>query len=209
MGLGLHPLSSATGAVVTRNVARNSSQILLLRGVNLGSHKRVAMPALRDLLTGAGFRDVQTYVASGNVVLSSGVAPAALAAEAEQLIAERFGFEIDVIARTRDELAEVVARNPLAEVAVDPKRYQVTFLQESVDREVLGRLDLLSFEPERLVSVGRELYTWHPEGIGRSKLWAKLASRGGLGARGTARNWNTVATLLAMADSPPEADEPA
>ena len=209
MGLGLHPLSSATGAVVTRNVARNSSQILLLRGVNLGSHKRVAMPALRDLLTGAGFRDVRTYVASGNVVLSSGVAPAALAAEAEQLIAERFGFEIDVIARTRDELAEVVARNPLAEVAVDPKRYQVTFLQESVDREVLGRLDLLSFEPERLVSVGRELYTWHPEGIGRSKLWAKLASRGGLGARGTARNWNTVATLLAMADSPPEADEPA
>ncbi|HYB27738.1 MAG TPA: DUF1697 domain-containing protein [Solirubrobacteraceae bacterium] len=190
-------------------MARNSSQILLLRGVNLGSHKRVAMPALRDLLTGAGFRDVRTYVASGNVVLSSGVAPAALAAEAEQLIAERFGFEIDVIARTRDELAEVVARNPLAEVAVDPKRYQVTFLQESVDREVLGRLDLLSFEPERLVSVGRELYTWHPEGIGRSKLWAKLASRGGLGARGTARNWNTVATLLAMADSPPEGGEAA
>lgn len=199
MGRGLHPLWSATGSVVTRNVVRNTSQILLLRGVNLGSHKRVAMPALRSLLGDAGFSEVRTYVASGNVVLSSSDAPASVAAEVERLIAERFGFDVEVIVRTRDELAEVVARNPLAEVAVDPKRYQVTFLEDEVDPEALEGLDLAAFEPERLVSVGRELYTWHPEGIGRSKLWSKLASSRGLGARGTARNWNTVKTLLAMA----------
>jgi uncharacterized protein (DUF1697 family) len=181
-------------------VARKSSQILLLRGVNLGSHKRVGMPELRSLLTEAGCLDVRTYVASGNVVLSSEVAPGALAAEAERLIADRFGFDVDVIVRTRDELAEVVKRNPLADIAVEPKRYQVTFLEEEIDGAALEDLDLSSFEPERLVSIGRELYTWHPEGIGRSKLWAKLASRGGLGASGTARNWNTVTTLLAMAD---------
>jgi uncharacterized protein (DUF1697 family) len=104
-----------------------------------------------------------------------------------------------VIVRTRDELAEVVACNPLGDVADDPKRYQVTFLEEEVSAEALGRIDLASFEPERLMSVGRELYSWHPEGIGRSKLWAKVASRGGVGARGTARNWNTVTTLLEMA----------
>ncbi|HTU85019.1 MAG TPA: DUF1697 domain-containing protein [Solirubrobacteraceae bacterium] len=176
------------------------SQILFLRGINLGSHKRVSMPALRSLLGEAGFEDVRTYVASGNVVLSSSSDPAGVASRAEGLIAEQFGFDVDVIVRTRDELAEVVARNPLGDVAVDPRRYQVTFLDEEIEDAALARLDLLSFEPERLVSVGRELYTWHPEGIGRSKLWAKVASRGGLGATGTARNWNTVTTLLAMAD---------
>jgi uncharacterized protein (DUF1697 family) len=180
--------------------------ILLLRGVNLGSHKRVGMPELRALLGAAGFEAVRTYVASGNVVLSSSAEPAEVAAQAEQLIAERFGFDVDVIVRTRDELAEVVARNPLAEVALDPKRYQVTFLgsepapEALMTRTALERVEALALEPERVVALGRELYTWHPEGIGRSKLWAKLSASGGLAARGTARNWRTVTTLLGMAD---------
>jgi uncharacterized protein (DUF1697 family) len=158
------------------------------------------MPELRALLTEAGFAGVRTYVASGNVVLSSSDSPASVATDVERLIAERFGFDVDVIVRTRDELAEVVARNPLADEAVDPKRYQVTFLESGPDPDALDRLDLSAFEPELLVAIGRELYTWHPEGIGRSKMWGKLASRGGLATGGTARNWNTVTTLLAMAD---------
>jgi uncharacterized protein (DUF1697 family) len=180
-------------------MARNRSQILLLRGINLGSRKRVAMPELRALLTDAGFEDVRTYVASGNVVLSSDLPPDELAARCEGLIAKRFGFEVGVIARTRDELAEVVERNPLADVATDPKRYQVSFLEAEPDPDALERIAALKAEPERLVARGRELYAWHPNGIGRSKLWAKLAG-GGLGVRATARNWTTVTTLLQMAD---------
>ena len=158
------------------------------------------MPELRALLSDAGFSDVRTYVASGNVVLSSEQAGRALAARCEELIAGRFGFEVDVIVRTREELAEVVALDPLGDVALDPKRYQVTFLESELEPAVAERLAGLAVEPERLVAVGRELYTWHPDGVGRSKLWAKMASRSGLGVRGTARNWNTVTTLLAMAD---------
>ncbi len=157
------------------------------------------MPELRALLTEAGFADVRTYVASGNVVLSSSDSPGSVATEVERLIAERFGFDVDVIVRTRDELAAVVARNPLADEAVDPKRYQVTFLESGPDLDALGRLDLSAFEPELLVARSRELYTWHPEGIGRSKLWAKLSGKG-LAGEGTARNWRTVTTLLEMAD---------
>ena len=198
MGPELHPLRPATDSVVTRNVARNTSQILLLRGINVGPRKRVAMPELRALLTEAGFEDVRTYVQSGNVVLSSRRAPAKLRAEAERLIAERFGFGVDVIVRTADELAEVVARNPLAGVAVDPKRYQVSFLEAEPDPAVLERIAATAAEPERLVAIGRELYAWHPDGIGRSKLWAKLAGTG-LGVRATARNWTTVTRLLEMA----------
>ena len=157
------------------------------------------MPELRTVLGEAGFADVRTYVQSGNVVVSSRIAPAKLAAQAEAAIAERFGFDVDVIVRTGEELASVVARNPLAEVAVDPKRYQVSFLDGEPDPEVVERISGLSVDGERLVVIGREAYTWHPEGVARSKLWAKMASVGGLGVRATARNWTTVTTLLEMA----------
>jgi uncharacterized protein (DUF1697 family) len=157
------------------------------------------MPELRTALGEAGFADVRTYVQSGNVVLTSRASPAKVAAKAEAAIAERFGFEVDVIVRTADELADVVARNPLGDVATNPKRYQVSFLDAEPDPEIVERISGLSVDGERLVVSGREAYTWHPDGVARSKLWAKMSSTGGLGVRATARNWTTVTTLLEMA----------
>jgi uncharacterized protein (DUF1697 family) len=156
------------------------------------------MPELRSALSGAGFEDVRTYVQSGNVVLSSDGDPADVASGAQRLIASRFGFEVDVIVRTGDELAEVVRRNPLADVATEPKRYQVSFLDGEPNPVAVEQAAAFAVPSERLVAIGRELYTWHPAGIGRSKLWSKLAGPG-LGVRATARNWTTVTTLLAMA----------
>ena len=175
-------------------------RIVLLRGVNLGPSKRVPMAELRELFTGAGFGDVQTYVQSGNVVLSSDASEAELDARAEQLIAERFGFEVPVVSRTRDELAAVVERNPLADIADDPKRYQVSFLSGELEDAQLGELTAAAAGGERLVAVERELYAWHPGGVGRSKLAAKLAGTG-LRVKATARNWATVSKLLGMADA--------
>jgi uncharacterized protein (DUF1697 family) len=179
-------------------MALNRSQILLLRGINIGSNKRIAMPELRALLTEAGFKDVQTYVQSGNVVLTSGVSANRLGAQCEKLIADRFGFDVDVIVRTADELAEVVRRNPLADVVDDPKRYQVSFCDGEPDPEAVEKVAAAAAPKEKLVAVGRELYAWHPDGVGRSKMWTKLAGKT-LGVRATARNWTTVTTLLEMA----------
>jgi uncharacterized protein (DUF1697 family) len=156
------------------------------------------MPELRSLLSDAGFEDPRTYVQSGNVVLSTSRSPVAVGAEAEKLIAQRFGFDVAVIVRTARELAEVVERNPLADVAVEPKLYQVSFLESEPDPEVIARIAESAVDSEQLVSIGRELYTWHPGGVARSKLAAKLAGNG-LGVRATARNWKTVGTLLEMA----------
>jgi uncharacterized protein (DUF1697 family) len=180
-------------------VPRQSSQILLLRGINIGPRKRIAMAELRSLLTEAGFKDVQTYVQSGNVVLRSSARPDRVAARCEELIAERFGFEVDVIVRTPEELAEVVRLNPLADVADNPKRYQVSFLDAEPDPEAVEKIAAAAAPSEKLVSIGRELYAWHPNGVGRSKMWTKLAGSG-LGVRATARNWTTVTTLLEMAE---------
>jgi uncharacterized protein (DUF1697 family) len=174
-------------------------QVALLRGINLGPNRRIAMQALRELLTGAGFEQVKTYVQSGNVVLSTELAPDELERDCERLISAEFGFDVDVVVRTRDELAEVIARNPLGGVADDPKRYQVSFLSDELAPDRVEALAAAAVEPERFVAIGRELYGWHPEGVARSRLWTKLAGPG-LGVKATARNWTTVATLLAMAD---------
>jgi uncharacterized protein (DUF1697 family) len=174
-------------------------QIVLLRGINVGAHKRIAMPELRELLTSAGFEDVRTYVQSGNVVLSSDLSPERLARACERQIADRFGLDVEVVARTRDELAAVVRRNPLRKVAVDPKRYQVSFLSAELDPETVAELTALAVTPEKLVASGRELYCWHPDGVARSKLWTRLAGKG-LGVTATARNWTTVTKLLTIAD---------
>ena len=175
-------------------------QVALLRGINLGPNRRIAMPALRELLTDAGFEQVETYVQSGNVVLLTELGPEELEREIERLIATDFGFDVDVVARTRDQLAAIVERNPLGDVAENPKRYQVSFLSDELDPERLQALAAAAVEPERFVALGRELYAWHPEGVARSRLWAKLAGAG-LGVKATARNWTTVTTLLAMASS--------
>jgi uncharacterized protein (DUF1697 family) len=174
-------------------------QIVLLRGINLGARNRIAMPELREALAEAGFDDVRTYLQSGNVVLSSTARPEQVARKCERLIADRFGLEIDVVVRTRAELARVVKRDPLGKVADNPKRYQVTFLAGKPDREAVRKLEAAAVAPEQVVVSGREIYAWHPDGVGRSKLATLLSGRG-LGVTATARNWTTVESLLALAD---------
>jgi uncharacterized protein (DUF1697 family) len=173
-------------------------QVVLLRGVNLASRNRIAMAELRETLAEAGFADVRTYVQSGNVVLTSTSKPEQTARRCKNLIRERFGLDIEVVVRTRAELARVVERNPLGDVAKDPKRYQVTFLAGELPGETVRKLEAAAADAERFVAAGREIYAWHPNGVARSKLWALLAGRG-LGVTATSRNWTTVEKLLELA----------
>jgi uncharacterized protein (DUF1697 family) len=174
-------------------------RIALLRGINLGPANRVPMAELRELFADSGYEDVRTYVQSGNVVFSSGKKPASLVTELERLIAGRFGLDLRVVVRTREEFAKVVKLNPLGKAANNPKRYQVSFLDKKPSAEVVKMLEGLVVEPEALHVDGREIYAWHPDGVARSKLWSALAGKK-LGVNATARNWTTVTTLLAMAD---------
>jgi uncharacterized protein (DUF1697 family) len=172
--------------------------VVLLRGINLGPRNRIAMGELREALEEAGFEDVRTHLQSGNIVLTSGTKPESVARKAEQVIKRRFGLEIPVVVRSRAELAKVVKRNPLGDVAIEPKRYQVSFLSAKPPAKLVAELEAVAVPGERVVAVGREIYAWHPEGVARSKLWAKLAGKG-LGVTATARNWTTVEALLELA----------
>lgn len=173
-------------------------QIALLRGINVGRHKRVGMAALRELLERLGYEDVRTHLQSGNVVLGATATPARLQKELEKAIAGEFGIEVDVIVRTRDELAKVVARDPLGKVADNPSRYLVSFLSAKPDPKGVRELKELAAGSEQFVVVGREAYMWHPGGVQASKLSKALAD-GKLGVTATARNWNTVTRLLELA----------
>jgi uncharacterized protein (DUF1697 family) len=172
--------------------------VVLLRGINLGSRNRVSMPKLRAVLEEAGFDDVRTYLQSGNVVLSSPKKADDVRRACERLISKELGLDVDVVVRSRAQLAAVVKRNPLGKVAKNPKRYQVSFLAGKPPAGLKKKLDAAAAEKERFVVAGREVYAWHPEGAARSKLWTLLAGRQ-LGVTATSRNWTTVTKLLELA----------
>lgn len=167
---------------------------ILIRGINVGKAKRIAMADLRAALTEAGYANVATLLQSGNVVLTADQPAATLARAVERVIEERFGFAVDVIVRSHDELASVVARNPFQGEATDGSRYVVAFLAEAPRTPPLKDLD---FGAERLVVDGAELFIWCPDGLRDSPLLAALAKVRG-GPPTTVRNWNTVEKLLAM-----------
>jgi uncharacterized protein (DUF1697 family) len=175
-----------------------STYVAFLRGVNLGSARRVKMAELRELLRGHGHGDVETYLQSGNIVVSSTLPAVKLEGELESQLAAGLGFDVDVIVRSSRELAAVVKRNPLRAVATDPAKYLVTFLRAKPPTQLVARLRAAEVAPEEVVANGRELYSWHPGGVGRSKL-AKLLLPSALGASASARNWRVVEHLAGLA----------
>lgn len=166
-----------------------ATYIALLRAVNVGGTGKLPMADLRALSEKAGFRDVRTYIASGNVVFTSDLtAPRALVT-LESALAKRLGIATQVLIRTADELEAVIAANPFPEA--EPNQLIVVFLSKE---EPLSAIDGWKIPGrERIALVGRELFIHYPDGIGQSKLKAPFADQG------TGRNLNTVRALLAMA----------
>ena len=171
--------------------------VVLLRGINLVKTNRIAMPQLREELEAAGFGEVQTYVQSGNIVLSSKASPDRVAQRVKALIKRQFGLDIAVVVRSHAELKSVVERNPFGKVATNPKRHLVTFLSAELPAELKRKLREVAGPDERVAVSGRHVYSWHPEGVGRSPLWERIAAKS-LGVGATSRNWSTVTTLLEM-----------
>ena len=171
--------------------------VVLLRGINLVRRNRVSMPELRRALGQAGYGDVKTHLQSGNILLSSRASPERVARDVRSLIKQEFDLDIAVLVRSQAELLAILRRNPLKKVATNPRRYLVTFLSVSLPRGNVDELRRVA-KHELFAIAGREVYSWHPDGIGRTPLWERLASKS-LGVQATSRNWATVTTLATMA----------
>jgi len=176
--------------------------IALLRAVNVGGHAVIKMDALRALFLSLKFKDVQTYVQSGNVVFRTDEKDLAkLAKRIQTTIAKKFGVIPDVMLRTTADMRDVVARNPFAQRKdIEPAKLHVSFLAAKLNQNAHDLLAALPLKGEKLVPSGSELFIYFPNGAGKSKLpWRKVDKI--CQTQGTARNWNTVTKLLEMAEA--------
>jgi uncharacterized protein (DUF1697 family) len=162
----------------------------LLRGINLGTKRRVAMADLRELVTELGYTDVRTVLASGNVIFTGAQATAQQTLEAG--LAQRYGFKVDVVLRTMEELHQVVGDEPFGDEVDNLTRYFVVFLPSPPN---LGTLPEQDFAPDKFAAAGREIYAWCPDGMQNSRLM-KALGKPGIAATATVRNMSTVKKLL-------------
>jgi uncharacterized protein (DUF1697 family) len=177
-----------------------ATYVALLRGVNVGGHRRVPMATLRTMFETAGHSDVVTYIASGNVVFDSPKRPTrALADELEIAILEEFGFEVDVVVRSAADMVSVVAQNPFRKaVAIPKERLYVAFPTRPIAGADLS-IDR-SFAPDEFGAGRFAIYLHRPAGFSQpTKLTDAFLSRVA-GSPVTTRNWNTVTKLAELAD---------
>lgn len=176
-----------------------TTYIGLLRGINVGKAKRIAMADLRALLEGLGHADVATLLNSGNVVFRSGrKIPAKIAAEIAAAIAAQLKIDVPVIVKSAKELATIIDDNALADAATDPARLLVAFVQEAGALPTLSAIAPHVVPPEQFL-LGREVAYLHcARGILESKAGEALVGKAGKAA--TTRNWATVLKLQALVD---------
>lgn len=172
--------------------------VALLRAINLGSHNKVPMPALRTALTEAGFTDVRTYLQSGNVVLGSDLTEAADVGRAVRtVVAEMSGVDTPVVVRRGAELAEVLAWNPFPEAAAErPKLVQVVHLVAEPDPAAVEAVLAVDVAPDAVAVRGREVVVAYAATIRNSRADSALRK---LKVDGTARNWRTLTALVDLA----------
>jgi uncharacterized protein (DUF1697 family) len=173
--------------------------ISLLRGINVGGHKRIKMDQLRPSFEAMGFESVKTYIQSGNVVFKTGKSsPAGLSKRIELRILKDFGFSVSVICRTAGELEKTIANNPfLSERGIDPEKLHVMFLSEAPAPVALKRLSDLTAAPDRARGFDTEIYFYLPNGMSQSILMKSPVDRI-LAVVTTTRNWRTVNALHQM-----------
>lgn len=165
--------------------------VALLRAVNLGGRNKVPMAELRTLLEDAGYGNVRTYIASGNVLVDGPRARARTAGELERLVADAFGVETTAILRSPQQLAATVDRHPFDDAADT----YVAFLGGRPTKAAAARFEAVD---SGAVLAGADLYARLPGGVQGSPLSiARIESL--LGVPATLRNWRTVAALVALA----------
>ena len=185
--------------MATQGNAAVRTWIALFRGINVGGNHILPMAALREDLEALDLQEVRTYIQSGNVVFETAEAMETVGPGIEQRIQERHGFRPAVMMLSRGQLRAIDAANPFPETVGQPKTLHFQFLAAPASTADLEGMAQWKAENERFHLTDRALYFHAPDGIGRSKLAARMEKL--LGVPATGRNYRTVAKLLAMSDA--------
>jgi len=177
--------------------------ISLLRGVNVGGHRKIKMLDLKALYESLGYARVVTYIQSGNVVFKSrGKNSATIEKRIHTGIEKRFGCDVEMFVYGLEEWRAVIAENPFGDGSeMDPRRLVVSFLAAAPDSRAQEELAKAESGEDVVRFRGRLAYLYCPNGYGKTKL-SNLVIERKLKTPATARNWNTVNKLLELAEQP-------
>ena len=184
-----------------KNFKKMQKFISILRGINVIGQKKILMTDLKSLYEKLKFKDVSTYIQSGNVVFKSEetLTDLELAQKIEKAIYKKYNFQVPVIIRREEELKKIILSNPfLKEKNIDLKKLHVTFLGEIPAKTNIESIKNLDFSPDQFSIAGKEIYLHIPESYGETKLSNNFFEKR-LKVSATTRNWNTVNKLYEMA----------
>lgn len=178
--------------------------ISILRGINVSGHKKVPMAELKQLYEELNFKNITTYIQSGNVIFEHNkTEDSTLAKKISKKILEKFKFEVPVIIRSSKEIEKVVKSNPfLKEKNIDPEKLHVTFLEEAPEKELVDKIKDLEFNSDRFVIKDMEVFLYCPDGYGNTKL-TNTFFENKLKVTATTRNWKTTNKLLELSHQNP------
>jgi uncharacterized protein (DUF1697 family) len=175
-----------------------NTYVVLLRAVNAGCVNSLQMEEFVQILGNIALEDVKIYIQTGNAAFHAReVDMTGLPEKIRVEIETRHGFTPGVVLFGLDEMKSAIARNPFPEAASDPKSVHLTFLASSPRTPDLTILESVRKSSERFALKGRVFYLHAPEGVARSRLFARIERS--LGVVGTARNWRTVCKILEVA----------
>jgi uncharacterized protein (DUF1697 family) len=174
-----------------------ATYVSMLRGINVGGQRKIMMGDLKDLYQFLDFKDVKTYIQSGNVVFQYiELSPLELASQIEKKIKEVYDFEVAVIIRTKDELQKIIENNPFKNE--DVNKLYITFLSETPSTWPITGIEKKKHGSEKFVVSEKEIYLFIPGGYGRTKLSNDFFEKK-LNLSTTTRNWKTVNKLFEIA----------
>lgn len=174
--------------------------ISMLRGINLGGHKKILMNDLKALYEAQGFHSVQTYIQSGNVIFQAeAISTLLLARQIEAAIAAQYPFEVPVIIRTREEMQATLVLNPyISQNDIDTEKLHLTFLEDMPESVHLAKINPADFAPDSFTLIGKDVHLHLPIDYGNSKLSNTFFEKK-LKVKATTRNWRTVNKLCELA----------
>ena len=172
--------------------------IALLRGINVSGQKQIKMPDLKSLFEESGFQNIETYIQSGNVIFTSKEKlPEKLEQKISLAIKRKFGFDVQIIVLTPEEIEYVLNNNPFIKKKKESEKLYVTFLAKSPSNENINKLNAIDYSPEEYIIDGRYIYLFVPNGYSKAKLNNNFFESK-LNVSATTRNWKTVNKLLEL-----------
>jgi len=173
------------------------SKIAILRGINVGGKRKILMKDLASLCEKLGWKEVKTYIQSGNLLFKSDVQNSDLANDLAKAISNQYNFEVPVIVRNVDELRTAVDRNPFYHSEADINKLHLTFLKEKPDEENINQTKTYNYEPDQFVIDNQDVFIYCDGKYHESKLTNNFFEKK-LKVGATTRNWKTVLKLLEL-----------